>query len=489
MTHAATLSVPAQPRLDQRILSFAFGACVMYYAWVLTLASGDFQGDSLAYLGIAGRMKEGSFDLGSYNYLRGLAYPWFLSVAWGSNGFWAYFIQAALFLASLWLALRVLALDSLYGLLPIGAAMIPAVAFLQRQIYPDGILISLTLLFLVGLARRRWIACVVLGLILAATKIMFAVLLPLTLAMYLVDRTPVRPGALVRAAVVGLALVPLLAVLAAYVFVDLGYMVIFARPHSHGYAVHNLLPPASLSVRCGGGEHHVPIGELYLDPITVPHPVAPYGPLTRERAAALGCGREDLRALKWQLIQSGFAADPALHIRLAANHLATAVTGGYHVGHVSYILRMRELAWRTHYDQRSYFEPVEIQWLPRLRGDGFEIPAPGPSPLFALAGFSTRAGESMIRWAAFGLLVLSLAVGRRRGLLSQVGRDPANIAIVSFLVAYSGLVSLLGPFVYDRYTYVNLLCLCILAARVAAQTIGTTAGREGEDPPELSRHG
>ena len=480
---------PAQPRLDQRIISFATGVCVMYYAGVMALAPGDFQGDSLAYLGIAARMKEGSFDLGSYNYLRGLAYPWFLSMTWGSNGFWTYFIQAALFLTSLWLALRVLALDSLYGLLPICAAMIPAVAFLQRQIYPDGILVSLTLLYLVGIARRRWLACVLLGLILAATKIMFVFLLPLTLAMYILDRKLIRSALVVRAAVVGLALIPLLAVLAAYVFVDLGYMVIFARPHSHGYAVERLIAPSGLTVQCGGREHDVPIGELYLDPITVPHPVAPYGPLTRERAEALGCGRDDLRSLKWRLIKSGFAADPALHIRLAARHFATALTGGYDVGHVSYILRMRELALRTHYDQRSYFEPVEVEWLPRLRGNGFEIPAPGPSPLFALNGFSARAGESMIRWAAIGLLALSLAVGRRRGVLSVVGRDAANIAIVAFLVAYSGLISLLGPFVYDRYTYVNLLCLCILAARLAAQTVGTTSGKIEREPPELSRQG
>jgi hypothetical protein len=150
---------------------------------------------------------------------------------------------------------------------------------------------------------------------------------------------------------------------------------------------------------------------------------------------------------------------------------------------------MRELAWRTHYDQRSYFEPVEIQWLPRLREFGFEIPAPGPSPLFALSNFSARAGESMIRWAAVGLLALSVTVGRRRGVLSEVGRDPVNLVIVAFLLAYSGLVALLGPFVYDRYTYVNLLCLCILAARVAAQTIGAAIGQDGKAPSELSRQG
>jgi hypothetical protein len=286
-----------------------------------------------------------------------------------------------------------------------------------------------------------------------------------------------------------LALIPVLAVLAAYVFVDLGYMVTFARPYSHGYAIDRLLAPSGLKVRCGGGERHVPIEELYLDPITVPHPVAPYGPLTRERAQEFGCGRDDLRSLKWQLIKSGFAADPALHIRLAAKHFATAVTGGYLFGHVSHILRTRELAWRAHYDQRSYFEPVELEWLPKLRRDGFEISAPGPSPLFALSRFSTRAGESIIRWAAMSLLALSLAVAQRRGVLAEVGRDPVNIVIALFLIAYSGLVSLLGPFVYDRYTYVNLLCLCILAARVAAQTISAPNATRGRQAAEPSRHG
>src|SRR5438270_5588718 len=131
------------------ILAFAMGACAVYYLLAITSVFGDFQGDSWDYLNMAAQMRAGIFHVGSYSVQRGLWYPWFLSVTWLHTGLLTYFIQISSFLLTFYSAVRLLGLNSNYNILSILVAMIPAVAFLQRQIYPDGILLTIALLFLI----------------------------------------------------------------------------------------------------------------------------------------------------------------------------------------------------------------------------------------------------------------------------------------------------------------------------------------------------
>ncbi len=265
-----------QPRVPARhhVISFALGACVVYYVWIVTSAPGDIQGDSWEYINIAKWMRDGAFKLSSYNYLRGLAYPWFLSITWGESGTLSYFLQVALFLVSLCLALHVIVSWRVSGLLPILAAALPAVAFLQKQVYPDGLLVSLTLLFLVFLTRKSWLACVLVGLVLTLTKLIFIVVLPIILIVFLLQRQPVKRATLAWAVIAALVLAPVAALLFYRLFVDLGYMVVFARPYAQGHGIARAFPFSELSVTCGGREHRIGKPDLFLDPITTPYQIA-----------------------------------------------------------------------------------------------------------------------------------------------------------------------------------------------------------------------
>jgi hypothetical protein len=466
-------SVPAI-RPTALVVSLAMGACAMYYALAFNSARGDFQGDSSEYLSIAAHMKAGTFTLASYNYLRGLIYPWFVSTTWGHLGSLTYFLQAALFLVSFYLALRVIARGSVFCLLPICAAMVPAVAFLQHLVYPDGFLVSLTLLFFVCLAKRWWVAGMVLGVLLGLTKLIFVCVLPIGVIALLLTRKLVSARALMWGMGAALVLAPIGAVLFAYVFVDLGYMVTFARPYSHGYALERVFPEPELPVTCGGIQHTIARKDFNFVPITTPFQVAAYGPLTEAQAVSMGCTDADLQSLKRRMIATEFTREPLFHVKLAAGHFGKALVGAYDVGHVSGMLGYRKDMWLRHFNRLSYFAPYELTLLDIYGKSGFQVDELEVPPVFALNDFSVKKGERMLRIAALGTLLCCLIFGYRRGNLREYVTDPTNIAIVLFLGIYAFLVALSGPFLYDRYTLVNLLILCILAARIAAMTLRGT---------------
>ena len=353
--------------------------------------------------------------------------------------------------------------------MPIFAAMVPALAFLQKQVYPDGLLISLTLLFFVALARRHWKTCIGIGILLVLTKLVFIVVLPVALVAYLLQRGALRAKLLVRGGLVVLA--PVALILFNYVFFDLGYRVVLERPYARGYSLDRAFSGADLRVRCGGHDYTIARKDIFWVPITTPWTVAPDGPLSQDQARQFGCTEGDLRAMKRRLIATEFLAAPLLHLRLGARAFLRSLVGAYDVGHVSHILSMRRQLWREHFDERSYFTDYEVKLLPEYRKIGFEIAQNQPL-IFTLNMLTREGGEWVIRFAAIGLIALYAAIAFRRRTLRALLQDPVNIGLILFLATYSACVVVSIPVVYDRYAYVNLVVLCLFASRWASMAQG-----------------
>jgi len=418
--------------------------------------------------------------------MRGLLYPWFLATTWGQDGLVTYLAQNGLFLGSLYAALRVVAFGSRFGLLAILAAMIPAVTFLQKQIYPDGLLLSLTLLFFAALARKYWRTSIGIGILLALTKLVFIIVLPIALVAYVVHRKLVHSKVLIRSAPAVLLLLPVVPLLINYMFVDLGYMLIFERPYSSGYPLRNIFPGPELTVQCAGSQHSIPRTDLFWDPITGPYAYATYGPLTHEQAARFGCTELDLRQMKRRLMAEEFLANPLLHVRLGLRALLQSLIGSYDRGHISGILQMRQQSWVNHFDQRSYFEEYEIKLLEEHKRRGFVITQTQPL-IFTLNALSVRWGEKVIRSAALGMLGFWLVVAYRRGVLLTVLQDHVIISLFLFLTLYSFSLAASIPVLYDRYTFVNLMLLCLLDSRLAAIVMDVTRKTQLHTPESVTQ--
>ncbi|HEY1341289.1 MAG TPA: hypothetical protein VGF59_27455 [Bryobacteraceae bacterium] len=454
-----------QRRRDLPIVAFALGLCVAYYILANNSCPGDFQGDSWEYLGKAAQIRvEGRTP---YSYLRGYVYPWFLATTWGHDGTFTYLLQQALLLCALYFAVRVLAFTSRYALLPIVAAMIPAVAFLQKQLYPDGILVSLVLLFFALVAAKHWVGAVVAALLLALTKLIYLAVVPCAIVAYLISRKPLKLFT-IRIAVTAAVMAPVALFLFSMTFVDLAYMVVFVRPYSRGYGLERVLPGETLLIECGGKMNSVPRSELFWEPITAPYPIASDGPLSPAKAAALGCNEGELRSLKRRLILAQFWLDPFQHIRLGARAFLLSLGGQYDLAHVSYILSDRRRLWRTQYNEGAYFTDNERKLLAIHRSRGMNIDQAEPL-IFPLNAAAAAGGEAVIRFVAIATLVICLTLSWRRQSLGIL-KDETAVAIGLFLLIYSASIAVSVPVVYDRYVYVNLLLLCILAARLAALT-------------------
>jgi hypothetical protein len=286
----------------------------------------------------------------------------------------------------------------------------------------------------------------------------------------------ISPKVLAWSAAAALISLPICVVLFSYLFVDLGYMVIFARPYSHGYSLEEVFPDEELQVTCHGVRHEIPRKDLFFDPITVPFSVARYGPLTEAQDRSFGCTEGEVRLMKRSLLLAGFARHPLLHVRLAAEHFGKALVGAYFFSHVSYILRDRQDSWLAHYDALSYFSPYELILLEGYGKNGFRVQEKERPLTFVLNEFSASTGEPLVRAVAAGILGLCVIAGFIKGRLGELARDPINIGMSLLLFVYAYLVGLSAPFLYDRYTYVNLIVFCILAARIAAMTFGAKAG-------------
>jgi len=266
------------------------------------------------------------------------------------------------------------------------------------------------------------------------------------------------------------------------VLIDLGYMVVFARPYWHGTPIQRLFPDSELRFRCGGTEHSVPTRNLNFYPITAPESTALHGPFTEDQAKALGCSQSEVHSVMRRLVSQELARDPLVQLRLATTAFAEALTGGYDFAHVSYILNLRRDSWLAHYDDRSYFEPNELRLRMEYSKRGIEV-VQKPPLIFRLNEWSWIAGV-LLRVLAFGALGACAIIAGRHRMLRELVSDPSVIGIAAFLASYSLVVAVSAPlYVYDRYTIVNLLLACILAARVAALTLD---GKRASEPQLVS---
>jgi hypothetical protein len=451
------------------LLAFALGACCSFYAWVIWSIPGEYQGDSYDYFSYAARLRSWTYTIDETSYLRGFLYPAFLAVTWGTTGTLTYFLQGALFLSSLALGVFVLARGSAFALLPVLVAILPSVAYLQNLIYPDGIYTSLCILFLCAVAKHKYFLGTFIAILLSLTKLIFVITIPIVLVVWVLQTYPISRKLVIGAVAAAPFAVGVFIFTFFFLFRDLGYMVAFARPYQAGYAIEGVFPNRDVTFACGGKSHSLPRAEVYLDPVTVPHTVAKYGPFTMEQALGFGCTHSDLRRIKGHLLAAGFLEHPLLHARLGAIYFGCALVGANYLNHVSYMIGYRHSIWLKNYNPDSIFTPVERRRIREIGDLGFNIDPAGPAFFFDLEEWWLH-GRLYLRVILMVVLLASLAWAWKAGTVTRLLRDPGNQGIVLFLIGYSLFLTVSTPFLVDRYTSICFLAFAFLAARLAAET-------------------
>ena len=427
----------------------AFATCVLVYAIVLVTVPPDLAGDTSDYLSIASGLC-GATSLPPFNIMRGFGYPAFECIAGLklSNLYLIFFAQTAIFLGALFLVYREFKGAAKPLALLIGAAAIPHYAYLQKLLYPDGLITSLVLLYVLFLQRRQILAASFVAALLIAVKLVFVFLLAHVTCVLLFDRNVVQtyPRYVIAAsASLGIAF------FAAFPFAlpNLAYITAFVRM---GDSPEKVVPSQRLTFSCGGELHE--ISSLNFEPTKTILPFAPYGPLTESEAKTFGCTQKEISVLSQSLLLKSYAYAPATHAENALKFFTAALIGLPLFEH-SYAMLAATL-YRMTGDLT-----FGIDWL---RGRSI------------VTIFFHYFVENAIRVTA--LLLIVRAIYKKS---VSVFYDRSCFILGTFLVSYSVVLVASAAVLSDRYVFLNLLIFCLAAARanqitkLGPRTMSTTA--------------
>ena len=460
---------PSDLTLSNVVFYVGFSVCVCFYLFLILPIPGEYLGDSQEYLHLGAALRNLTF---SYNYMRGLLYPAFIAITWNRIGIAdsTYLAQIILFLVALYVFCRSTLGSDLFALPVLLVAISPAIAYLQKLAYADGLLLSLTLLYVSALARLKYRTALIWAIALAATKLAYAFAVPLVGMVYLYHRNPSARKVFLLAALAASAALPLLALPFDYIFPDLAYIVALQRPSSHSYDLDQVLPRKNLSYECGEKQYEMPYSDIDRTPITKLWQFATYGPLTLEQTVQQNCSERDLRIIKRTVVWDVLSASPLLHIRMAYQHFAAGLTGvTFQKGHhSSYMLLIRQRAIQEKLAHGATYLEQEAKIAQDVEEKGISIRDDVPDYLYLWHGFYRFYFEISLRLASVGIVlaVLGLSVWRKKALPDVFVSDPVVVALLGFLIPYSAILAISAPFLYDRYTSINFVLFVALSFRM-----------------------
>lgn len=411
----------------------ALAVCVFVYAIVIVVVPPELGGDTPDYLSIASGLC-GAAQLPSFNIMRGFGYPAFECIAGLklSNLRIIFYVQAAIFLGVLFLVCREFRDTARPLVLLICVAALPHYAYLQDLLFPDGLITSLLLLYVLLLQRRQILVAGLVAALLVAVKLVFVFLLAHLALVLLFDRGIVRRFP-ISVIVVSASLGVIFLAALPFVLPNLAYITTFVRM---GDSPEKVVPSQKLTFSCGGELHEV--SSLNFEPTKSVWQFAPYGPLTESEAKAFGCTQKEIAALSRSLLLTSYAYAPVTHAINAVKFFGAAMVGLYLFKHSFWMLTYT---------------------LHRMTGDitfGIDWLRVGTF----VTNFIHNYAEMTLRVVALLLLVKAL-----RNKLTAVLFDRSFFILGTFLLAYSVVLVASAAVLSDRYVFINLLIFCLAAAR------------------------
>lgn len=433
---------------------------VILQAWVFLVVPTDNNGDPHDYLLMAQNLFSATTH-GSFN--RFIGYPLFIKIASLNvrNINLIFFVQSLFFVVALHCFASALSVTPTLQSLVYLPALIPALAYMQKLLFPDGLLLSLLLLFMVQVLKGRLYPGLAIALIATAIKLVFIFLLPLALAAWALKHSDISPRR-IYLCFFGLVLLLLPTVYLLRPFPL--YQTVVQVPSFVPPAADALGPPAQLRVSCGGTVRTI-TDPAILSRVETHSADEYFMPLGREAAIQLGCTAEDLRTLQRQLILHYFLRAPLHQLMKFSTNALRAVFVFPQTYHVSYMLSQKAFLASKFDEQRSSYEDRQVHYFRDL---GL---VPPQQPGVLLLRLATHTSQ-LIRFLSIAIAAIAPLIAWRlfktRSLLRRIG------PMLAFLASYSLLLSWFG-FVYDRYVYVNYFLWMYLAAVTVSDMIPNLA--------------
>jgi len=468
----------------RRFERVAGGVFMVLTAWCFLVVPSDLNGDPNDYLFIARSMLNDGFGAQGLTAMRTPGYPLFITVTslglrWINGVFLA---QAVIFVVAVWWFARTYARSAAgRGTLYLVAAL-PFIGYLRKLLFPDGVLLSLGLVAMSAMTRRRWGLAVCAGLALMAIKVIFGFTLAIVAGCWLRQRLGSarwRTGVWVLLAGGG----PLVLIAGALgAFPNVFYLTMLWRPGWNGVEIAQILPAHVETWRSGSGrEIVIDYAAVRRHAASLEHVVvwaSPLTPATEDTAPAA-----DLLAAKRRILRVMLEHNTAVHVRLAALYYWRSFFGAPLHSHVDYMLAQKALRARQ-VELTAYHAPSELAVLAdedRL-GPGYAVQLRPP----ALAIYTIHQATVGLLWMGPFLLLLPAAfiwrtIARRRA--ARLGRDfPAGIApgpILLFLHLNAAAMAVAAQALADRYALLPfVLCAGLVVLVVESIMLRPTDGTE-----------
>jgi hypothetical protein len=426
------------------LLVLVAALCLQLYVW-RTVAT-DFHGDPVDYVGIARSLW--SSNHGGVSFIRFPGFPLFIWLtSWDFHHLQVTFlVQSLLFMIALVYFARSLASHPLLRVVLYIPALLPTVAYAQKLLFPDGLILSLLLLFTAAIAKRRPYAAAVIAALFVVVKVVFISLFLVLLAIEITRRGVVSRRIAVLLLPVGIVALWIAVYLA---FPLVIYQTTIQIP-TFVKAPNDLtdLADGGLSIKCRG--HKIRIAKpSVLSQVRVQSAsdLTPIGP---ELARQLGCSTHDVADLQRHLIVREIKSDPTRQVQNLGDRVVRAAFVMPQTSHIGYMLTQKAAlleassgrARNRHYDdlETGYFKDVGVT-PPPVRGNPHWLLHDGLN------------FDSTLRRVLTDVSIVTAALALLLGFYDRA-LAAELFPLATLGLVYSVVVGLFA-FVYDRYVLIN----------------------------------
>ena len=333
--------------------------------------------------------------------------------------------------------------------------LIPTVAYMQKLIFPDGIILSLLLILVAQIRSGKHVSAGAVALVLTAIKLVFVFVPVFVLALWANERKYLsKQTAYACFLVFVLCLVPVVYFITPFPL----YQAFVQVPEGNDDAALVQVPKA-LELSCAGVEKIV-TDPAILANLTKHTADELFMPLGAKAATDLGCTRDELRNLQRRLIRDSFLQAPSFQLKKIVQKWIRATFVFPQVDHLRQMFLRKYQLTATHYNESAFYDDTQLRyWREQQIPPLFQ---PGLLLFFYSARYEGDYNATVISTFFFLLVLLSPLVVWKCTKVREFRSEITPILVL--VVAYAFLISCFA-IVYDRYVYVNLfLWMAIIAS-------------------------
>lgn len=439
---------------------------IILQAWIFLVVPTDNYGDPSEYINIAKSLFEGDSQ---YQYNRMFGYPLLLKIfsfnLVSINTFFLF--QSALFTFSLIYYAKTITEHPILRCIIYLPALVPSVAYMQKILFPDGVITSIVLLTMACLVNKRFLRGFALSVLLVAIKVVFVFFVVYILLLWMYEQKILINN---KATIYGCYLIFVLGLLpAVYMFKPFPlYQTIVQVPSSFDDRVSPVKTPDYLEFSCGGVEQNL-TDQSVLAKITKHSSDEFYMPFGYKFATEYKCTQDDMRDLQRKLIWYYATESPGYQLRKLLGNYPRAIFVVPQNFHLNYMFILKNRLLRDDYPWKAYYEDGQLL---SFRKDGVEPPRqPGHVLIEWSAKYNHFAVEMLSKLSIVTFLFLLIVLCKRKTMGSGIE------IVTTFIVAY-GFVVTSFAFIYDRYVYVNLFLWMTVAVFMLSSLFDNVARQE-----------